>query len=165
MSILVLGVLLLVGQVADALCTPLIGYESDQTAGCGNYGKRKTWHLVGKSRKLWIYYSYCDSADVFIQSYLGRVSYCQLSWPLSVSWCCHKGWAFYFKPVGLWSQTEQKGLFDCCQSKTTSFRGFSRCLEEKQWHNMEFVGWRDDWQRFILKNRSECINRIVMTIF
>lgn len=41
------GVLLLVGQVADALCTPLIGYESDQTAGCGNYGKRKTWHLVG----------------------------------------------------------------------------------------------------------------------
>uniref|UniRef100_A0A8C6M5Y3 Major facilitator superfamily domain containing 12a n=1 Tax=Nothobranchius furzeri TaxID=105023 RepID=A0A8C6M5Y3_NOTFU len=41
------GVLLLVGQVADALCTPLIGYESDQTAGCGNYGKRKTWHLIG----------------------------------------------------------------------------------------------------------------------
>ncbi|XP_013888274.1 major facilitator superfamily domain-containing protein 12 [Austrofundulus limnaeus] len=41
------GVLLLVGQIADALCTPLIGYESDQTSGCGNYGKRKTWHLVG----------------------------------------------------------------------------------------------------------------------
>lgn len=90
----VLGVLLLVGQVADALCTPLIGYESDQTAGCGNYGKRKTWHLVGKSRKLWIYYSYCDSADAFMQSYLGRVSHCQLSWPLLVSWCDHKGWSF-----------------------------------------------------------------------
>uniref|UniRef100_A0A3Q2QCF3 Major facilitator superfamily domain-containing protein 12 n=1 Tax=Fundulus heteroclitus TaxID=8078 RepID=A0A3Q2QCF3_FUNHE len=41
------GVLLLVGQVADAICTPLVGYESDQTSGCGNYGKRKTWHLVG----------------------------------------------------------------------------------------------------------------------
>ncbi|XP_036940504.1 major facilitator superfamily domain-containing protein 12-like [Acanthopagrus latus] len=41
------GVLLLVGQVADAICTPLIGYESDRTPGCGNYGKRKTWHLVG----------------------------------------------------------------------------------------------------------------------
>ncbi|KAM6918299.1 major facilitator superfamily domain-containing protein 12-like [Xenentodon cancila] len=41
------GVLLLVGQIADAVCTPLIGYESDQTPGCGNYGKRKTWHLVG----------------------------------------------------------------------------------------------------------------------
>ncbi|XP_069029431.1 major facilitator superfamily domain-containing protein 12-like [Embiotoca jacksoni] len=41
------GVLLLVGQIADAICTPLIGYESDQTPGCGSYGKRKTWHLVG----------------------------------------------------------------------------------------------------------------------
>uniref|UniRef100_H3DMX9 Major facilitator superfamily domain containing 12a n=1 Tax=Tetraodon nigroviridis TaxID=99883 RepID=H3DMX9_TETNG len=41
------GVLLLAGQVADALCTPLIGYESDRTAGCGAYGKRKSWHLVG----------------------------------------------------------------------------------------------------------------------
>ncbi|XP_075887413.1 major facilitator superfamily domain-containing protein 12a [Nelusetta ayraudi] len=41
------GVLLLVGQVADAICTPVIGYESDQAPGCGTYGKRKTWHLVG----------------------------------------------------------------------------------------------------------------------
>lgn len=41
------GLLLLIGQVADAICTPLIGYESDKTPGCGNYGKRKTWHLVG----------------------------------------------------------------------------------------------------------------------
>lgn len=43
------GVLLLVGQIADGICTPLIGYESDRTPGCGNYGKRKTWHLVGRS--------------------------------------------------------------------------------------------------------------------
>lgn len=126
MSILVLGVLLLVGQVADALCTPLIGYESDQTAGCGNYGKRKTWHLVGKSRQLWIYYSYCDSADVFIQSYLGRVSYCQLSWPLSVSWCYHKGWAFYFKPLGLCSQTEQKGLFWLLSEQNNIIQGIQQ---------------------------------------
>lgn len=41
------GVLLLVGQIADGVCTPLIGYESDRTPGCGAYGKRKTWHLVG----------------------------------------------------------------------------------------------------------------------
>lgn len=40
---------MLVGQIADGICTPLIGYESDRTPGCGNYGKRKTWHLVGKS--------------------------------------------------------------------------------------------------------------------
>ncbi|XP_048415847.1 major facilitator superfamily domain-containing protein 12a isoform X1 [Stegostoma tigrinum] len=41
------GILLLVGQIADGICTPLIGYESDRTAGCGKYGKRKTWHLIG----------------------------------------------------------------------------------------------------------------------
>ncbi|KAG7276165.1 hypothetical protein CRUP_030589 [Coryphaenoides rupestris] len=40
------GVLLLAGQVADGLCTPLVGYESDRTPGCGAYGKRKSWHLV-----------------------------------------------------------------------------------------------------------------------
>ncbi|KAL0967000.1 hypothetical protein UPYG_G00303250 [Umbra pygmaea] len=41
------GVLLLVGQIADGVCTPLIGYESDRTPGFRSYGKRKTWHLVG----------------------------------------------------------------------------------------------------------------------
>ncbi|TSK49629.1 Major facilitator superfamily domain-containing protein 12 [Bagarius yarrelli] len=41
------GVLLLVGQIADGVCTPLVGYESDKTAGFRNYGKRKTWHLIG----------------------------------------------------------------------------------------------------------------------
>ncbi|XP_067413482.1 major facilitator superfamily domain-containing protein 12 isoform X2 [Emydura macquarii macquarii] len=41
------GALLLVGQVADGLCTPLVGYESDRSAGCGRYGRRKSWHLVG----------------------------------------------------------------------------------------------------------------------
>ncbi|XP_012677025.2 major facilitator superfamily domain-containing protein 12 [Clupea harengus] len=41
------GILLLIGQIADGICTPLIGYESDRVAGCGSYGKRKTWHLVG----------------------------------------------------------------------------------------------------------------------
>lgn len=42
------GVLLLIGQIADGVCTPLVGYESDRTAGLLGYGKRKTWHLVGK---------------------------------------------------------------------------------------------------------------------
>ncbi|XP_030631472.1 major facilitator superfamily domain-containing protein 12a [Chanos chanos] len=41
------GVLLLIGQIADGICTPIIGYESDRAPGCGSYGKRKTWHLVG----------------------------------------------------------------------------------------------------------------------
>jgi Na+/melibiose symporter-like transporter len=50
------GVLMLVGQVADALATPLVGIEMDRGAqGCAwnclariGFGHRKTWHLVGK---------------------------------------------------------------------------------------------------------------------
>lgn len=42
------GLLLLLGQVADGLCTPLVGYEADRAAGrCGRCGPRKSWHLVG----------------------------------------------------------------------------------------------------------------------
>ncbi|KAI5610474.1 major facilitator superfamily domain containing 12a [Silurus asotus] len=41
------GLLLLFGQIADGIATPLVGYESDRTRGCGSYGKRKSWHLVG----------------------------------------------------------------------------------------------------------------------
>ncbi|ERL85998.1 major facilitator superfamily domain-containing protein 12 [Dendroctonus ponderosae] len=43
------GALLLVGQIADALATPFVGYFSDQGDNfwiC-KYGKRKTWHLIG----------------------------------------------------------------------------------------------------------------------
>ncbi|KAJ8951322.1 hypothetical protein NQ318_008226 [Aromia moschata] len=43
------GFLLLVGQVADALATPFVGYHSDQSdnfAIC-RYGRRKVWHLLG----------------------------------------------------------------------------------------------------------------------
>ncbi|XP_052239243.1 major facilitator superfamily domain-containing protein 12-like isoform X2 [Dreissena polymorpha] len=41
------GNLVLIGQVSDAIFTPLIGYESDKVRGCGNMGKRKTWHFIG----------------------------------------------------------------------------------------------------------------------
>ncbi|XP_039103466.1 major facilitator superfamily domain-containing protein 12 [Hyaena hyaena] len=42
------GLLLLLGQVADGLCTPLVGYEADHAAGrCARFGPRKSWHLVG----------------------------------------------------------------------------------------------------------------------
>ncbi|XP_040178508.1 major facilitator superfamily domain-containing protein 12 [Rana temporaria] len=41
------GILLMVGQVADGLCTPLIGYESDRYGGNLRYGRRKSWHLLG----------------------------------------------------------------------------------------------------------------------
>ncbi|KAL3290055.1 hypothetical protein HHI36_023425 [Cryptolaemus montrouzieri] len=43
------GFMLLVGQVADALATPFVGFQSDQsgTSFFYSYGKRKIWHLLG----------------------------------------------------------------------------------------------------------------------
>ncbi|EDV21100.1 uncharacterized protein TRIADDRAFT_30948 [Trichoplax adhaerens] len=41
------GILMLIGQVADGICTPIIGYESDRTADKCYYGRRKSWHLLG----------------------------------------------------------------------------------------------------------------------
>ncbi|KAK7591093.1 hypothetical protein V9T40_002706 [Parthenolecanium corni] len=43
------GLLLLIGQVADGMATPIVGFLSDKGAGhwmC-RYGHRKSWHLVG----------------------------------------------------------------------------------------------------------------------
>ena len=39
------GLLLLIGQVADAAATPIIGFLCDKTRT--RYGRRKTWHLLG----------------------------------------------------------------------------------------------------------------------
>lgn len=43
------GAVVLVGQVADGLATPFVGYFSDRGDDfwfC-KYGRRKTWHLLG----------------------------------------------------------------------------------------------------------------------
>nr|XP_034172580.1 major facilitator superfamily domain-containing protein 12-like isoform X2 [Osmia lignaria] len=43
------GVILLIGQIADALATPFVGLHSDKIDEfwlC-KYGRRKTWHLIG----------------------------------------------------------------------------------------------------------------------
>ena len=43
------GVLLLIGQTADAIATPFVGIESDKDSDwwiC-KYGRRKSWHLLG----------------------------------------------------------------------------------------------------------------------
>lgn len=40
------GTVLLVGQIADAVATPLIGLEMDKLSICG-YGPKKSWHLTG----------------------------------------------------------------------------------------------------------------------
>ena len=43
------GYMMLLGQVADAFSTGFVGFESDRTkSGFCNYGRRKSWHLVGK---------------------------------------------------------------------------------------------------------------------
>lgn len=39
------GMLILIGQVADALATPIIGFLCDKTHV--RYGRRKLWHLIG----------------------------------------------------------------------------------------------------------------------
>ncbi|XP_054006579.1 major facilitator superfamily domain-containing protein 12-like [Hylaeus anthracinus] len=43
------GVVLLIGQVADAVATPFVGFHSDKNDELWlcKYGKRKTWHLMG----------------------------------------------------------------------------------------------------------------------
>lgn len=38
---------MLTGQLADGIATPLVGYESDRRGNLCNYGRRKTWHLIG----------------------------------------------------------------------------------------------------------------------
>lgn len=40
------GVLMLIGQIADGLATPFVGYHSD-TSPPSKYGRRKSWHLFG----------------------------------------------------------------------------------------------------------------------
>ncbi|KAA0203513.1 hypothetical protein HAZT_HAZT001865 [Hyalella azteca] len=44
------GVVLLVGQLADGISTPIVGVLSDmenKIPACARYGRRKIWHLVG----------------------------------------------------------------------------------------------------------------------
>lgn len=58
------GVLLLIGQIADGICTPLVGYESDRRAGVRRHGKRKTWHLIGECLQVPYYYVHYSKAQV-----------------------------------------------------------------------------------------------------
>ena len=45
------GLVLLVGQLADGASMPIVGIFSDKETKvpcCRNYGRRKTWHLLGR---------------------------------------------------------------------------------------------------------------------
>ena len=48
-------------QLVDGIATPLIGYEADQTIKCclcdHNYGRCKSWHLIGKNFDVSIIYA------------------------------------------------------------------------------------------------------------
>lgn len=39
------GLVILIGQITDATCTPFSGFLNDRTVN--RYGRRKTWHLIG----------------------------------------------------------------------------------------------------------------------
>ncbi|XP_071513115.1 major facilitator superfamily domain-containing protein 12-like [Panulirus ornatus] len=41
------GFLLMLGQIADAVATPLIGLQSDRGCTIWSYGRRKSWHAIG----------------------------------------------------------------------------------------------------------------------
>lgn len=45
----VAGIIMLIGQVADGLSTPFVGYQADlkDNFWLCRYGRRKTWHLIG----------------------------------------------------------------------------------------------------------------------
>ena len=44
------GYMMLLGQISDAISTTFVGFESDKTVhGIFNYGRRKSWHLVGRN--------------------------------------------------------------------------------------------------------------------
>ena len=47
------GYLMLIGQVADAILTPIIGIACDRSVqGCCNLGRRKSWHVIGAVTKV-----------------------------------------------------------------------------------------------------------------
>ena len=54
------GILLLIGQVADALFTPIIGYESDRYTFFRKYPKRKSWHLFGEQCSKLIFFDFLE---------------------------------------------------------------------------------------------------------
>lgn len=51
------GLLLLIGQIADGIATPIVGILSDRVVISkflyDRYGRRKTWHLIGMCVQNW----------------------------------------------------------------------------------------------------------------
>ena len=81
------GLILLIGQVADALFTPFIGYGCDKT-NFKYYGRRKLWHLIGSICVLLSFpfiFNLCLTCDnvsstVYVLYYSGFVVVFQFGW-------------------------------------------------------------------------------------
>lgn len=92
------GLLLLLGQVADGLCTPLVGFEADRAAGrCARFGPRKAWHLVGKPRSglphptAWLRartYPLCPTAPSSLIAQPMSLPICLLNCPVPLLFVC-----------------------------------------------------------------------------
>ncbi|KOC68329.1 Major facilitator superfamily domain-containing protein 12 [Habropoda laboriosa] len=87
---IIAGVILLVGQIADALATPFVGFYSDKTDEIWlcKYGRRKTWHLIGTLCVLFAFpfiFSHCigcETAHEWAQViyYIGFAIIFQFGW-------------------------------------------------------------------------------------
>lgn len=68
------GFLLMIGQVVDAMATPLIGLQSDLSQDLCGYGRRKAWHAVGTVCVLFTFpfiFIECDGCfDVLHSTYI-----------------------------------------------------------------------------------------------
>ncbi|KAK8747739.1 hypothetical protein OTU49_016567 [Cherax quadricarinatus] len=87
------GLVLLVGQVADGISTPIVGIFSDKENKiglCARYGRRKVWHLLGT---LLVFLSFpfifnsclgCQDADMWAQF----AYYCFFVCVFQFGWAC-----------------------------------------------------------------------------
>lgn len=85
------GYLLLIGQIADAICTTFVGFESDRTRrGLFNYGRRKSWHLVGVISVLFSFpFCFnlcieCENSDLWAQFFY----YAMFIFIFQFGWAC-----------------------------------------------------------------------------
>ncbi|CAG2168448.1 unnamed protein product [Oppiella nova] len=75
------GALLLIGQMADAIASPFVGFQSDRMPDIWifRYGRRKFWHLLGVIMNTvtvpFIYNTPCFPGDCSGSSTIGRFAY------------------------------------------------------------------------------------------
>lgn len=60
------GLLVLIGQVADAVATPFVGLASDKNHSMAicKYGRRKIWHLIGEFH---LFFKKCNCLEILVK--------------------------------------------------------------------------------------------------